>query len=127
MNVFTFQNRFEAPILAGVKDCTIRAPRRDGRPRAREGETLSLRVWTGAAYRSKQREFAQRVLKFTFPVRVSKDGIERLDLVPRFARLDRRRMARSLGFENWREARAWYAAGHGLPFEGVLVHFPAQP
>src|SRR5688572_20047442 len=80
MNVILFQNRFEAPILAGVKTCTIRAHRRDGRPRAVEGEAVSLRVWTGAPYRSKQREFAQRTVKFTFPVRVGKTGIERLDL-----------------------------------------------
>lgn len=121
MNVFTFQNRFEAPILALVKDATIRALRKDGRPRAKDGETISLRVWTGEPYRSKQREFAQRVVKFTFPVRVSRLGIERPDLG---CKLVRSRMAKSLGFANWSEAREWYQRAHGLPFDGVLVHFP---
>lgn len=122
MNVIPFQNRFEAPILAGVKDATIRAHRKDGRPRVKDGETVSLRVWTGRPYNSKQREFAQRVVKFTFPVRVTHAGIERPDLG---CKLVRGKMARSLGFANWSEAREWYEAAHGLPFEGVLIHFPA--
>lgn len=112
--------------MAGVKDCTIRARRRDGRPRAREGETVSLRVWTGLPYRSKQREFAQRPVKFTFPVRVSAGGIDRLDLAEGRSRLSTKHLARSLGFKNWREARRWYEEAHGLPFEGELVHFPAR-
>lgn len=122
MNVILFQNRFESSILAGVKDCTIRARRKDGRPRAREGEMISLRLWTGRPYRSKQRELAQRTVKFTFPVRVDKQGIERLDLAG--VRLVPSRMAKALGFENWHEAREWYHRIHGLPFEGILIHFP---
>lgn len=122
MNVMMFQHRFETLIAKGVKNCTIRSPRKDGRPRAREGETLSLRVWTGLPYRSKQREFAQRPVKFTFPVRVSKNGFDRLD-IPN-AHLSRRLMVKALGFSGWREARDWYKATHGLPFDGVLVHFP---
>ena len=121
MNVFTFQHRFERPILDGIKDSTIRAPRKDGRPRARTGEMISLRVWSGAAYRSPQREFAQRVVKFTFPVRVSNEGFTRLD---NGEPLVRTKMARSLGFASWVEARDWYRNAHGLPFDGVLVHFP---
>lgn len=121
MNVIMFQPRFEGPILAGVKNCTIRSRRKDGRPRVREGETLSLRVWTGKPYRSKQREFAQRTVKFTFPVRVSRGGFDRLDIE---AHLSRRHIVKALGFAGWREARDWYDAAHGLPFDGVLVHFP---
>lgn len=116
-----FQNQFEVPILAGVKDCTIRAPRKDGKRRAREGETISLRVWTGLPYRSKQREFTRRVVKFTFPVRVSKSGIDRIDIKKK---LVSKKMAKALGFQNWREASAWYRAAHSLPFDGELVHFP---
>jgi len=108
--------------MDGVKNCTIRQRRKDGRPRAKEGEPVSLRVWTGAPYRSKQREFAQRTVKFTFPVRVSKNGIVRMDLG---CQLSHKEMARALGFESWREARRWYEAAHGLPFDGDLVHFPA--
>lgn len=121
MNVFTFQNRFEQPILDGVKNATIRKRRRDGKPRAKDGETISLRVWSGRPYGSPQREFCRRVVKFTFPVQVSQKGFYRPDLG---YWLVRERMAKSLGFKNWSEARAWYEAAHGLPFDGVLVHFP---
>ncbi len=124
MNVILFQSRFEPSIVAGVKTSTIRARRADGRPRAREGETISLRVWTGLPYRSKQREFSQRIVKFIFPVRVTRFGIERLDMAPARGKLSPKYMARSLGFSGWREARAWYQAAHGLPFDGELVHFP---
>lgn len=122
MNVVTFKNHFEQPILAGVKDCTIRARRKDGKARAREGEMISLRVWSGAPYRSKQREFAQRTVKFIFPVRVNWSGIRRADT---HVSLDRSKMAKALGFQNWIEARKWYEAAHGLPFDGELLHFPA--
>lgn len=122
MNVILFKNQFEPLILAGVKRSTIRASRKDGKPRAREGETLSLRVWTGLPYRSKQREFARRTAKFVIPIRVSNSGFERPDirclLTPRI-------LAKDLGFPDWRTAKAWYKAAHGLPFDGELIHFPA--
>lgn len=121
MRVILFQNRFEQPILDGVKDCTIRAHRKDGRPLVRAGETISLRVWTGLPYRSKQREFAQRTVKFKFPVRVHIHGIVRLDTGDKLTHI---RLSKYLGFSGWREAKDWYKDTHGLPFDGVLIHFP---
>lgn len=50
MNVLLFQGRFEALIVGGQKVHTIRPHRRDGRPRARVGESLSLRVWSGLPF-----------------------------------------------------------------------------
>lgn len=126
MNVLLFDGRFEALITAGVKNSTIRARRRDGKPRALEGQALSLRVWEGKPYRSKTREFAQRVVKFCFPVRVSKEGLTRLDMPEANGQLSRRMMARELGFACWRDARRWYEDAHGLPFDGVLIHFPSN-
>lgn len=125
MNVFLFQNKFEAPILAGIKVTTIRRRRKDGKPRAKAGEIASLRVWTGKPYRSKQREFAQRKVEFTFPVRIG-PGVTRLDMPPERARLVPRLMARTEGFANWPEMKAWFKAHHGLPFEGELVKFEAR-
>lgn len=62
MNVILFQPRFEPLILAGTKTTTIRPTRRDGRPRARSGEQVSLRVWSGLPYRSPQREVGQALV-----------------------------------------------------------------
>lgn len=118
MNVFTFKDRFEAPALAGIKRHTIRGHRKDGRPRAVVGERISLRVWTGRPYASKQREFAQATVLHVIPVRVTKAGVWRPDL-----RCDLKRsyVARRDGFANWREMRAFFEVNGGLPFEGVLV------
>ena len=120
MNVFLFEPQFEPLILAGSKDLTIRAPRKDGRPRAEMGDRISLRVWTGNPYRSKQREFAQATTKFVIPVCVGRLEIYRTDLLAEF---DRRRIARADGFPHWLAMKRWFKRKHGLPFKGVLIHW----
>ncbi len=121
MNVVTFRNRFEPLILAGAKTLTIRAPRKDGRPRAKAGERVSLRVWTGKPYWSKQREFAQATIEHLIPMRITTQGVSRTDAAPPNAPLDRGYIARRDGFANWREMRAFFDANRGLPFEGVMI------
>lgn len=113
MSVILFQPRFEPLILAGTKTTTIRPPRRDGRPRARLGETVSLRVWSGLPYRTPQREVARAEVVAVFPVRVWRGGIERLDLPEGDRSLDRKWCARRDGFANWRGARAAVRGGYG--------------
>jgi len=54
---FTF---FERKILCGEKIHTIRANAKDY---FKDGEEVSVRVWTGLPYRSKQREFAQMKIR----------------------------------------------------------------
>ncbi len=121
MNVFLFKNCFEFPALAGVKMHTIRGHRRDGRPRAKVGETISLRVWTGRPYNSKQREFARAVVKAVFPIRIYDCGIQ-LHATRREVRwYGRQRIARNDGFGGVTEMLEWFRNTHGLPFEGVLV------
>ncbi|KAF0176487.1 MAG: hypothetical protein FD161_3026 [Limisphaerales bacterium] len=129
MNVFTFKPRFEAPALAGVKIHTLRGHRKDGKPRAQVGERISLRVWTGRPYASKQREFAQATVEHVVPVHVTRLRILRADQWDNFSRgigpeptsLDRRQIARRDGFANWREMKAFFQAESGLPFSGVMV------
>ena len=53
MRILMFQPRFHDAVAAGEKTQTIRPPRK--RP-IRVGDSLSLRAWTGAAYRSPQCE-----------------------------------------------------------------------
>ncbi len=128
MNVILFKNRFEPLILAGIKSLTIRAHRKDGRPRAKAGERVSLRVWTGKPYWSKQREFAQATVEHIEAVSVHHNGVSegdgtlrafwmgehnRMDLLNAFSRSD--------GFANWAEMKAFFQAEHGLPFEGSMA------
>ena len=51
MIVLTFHSHLEAAIMQGIKTHTIRATRM----RALTGEHLSLRVWSGRPYWSKQK------------------------------------------------------------------------
>lgn len=134
MNVFVFQNRFEADIVAGRKSHTIRGHRRDGKPRAKMGETISLRVWTGKPYRSKQREIARGVVDKIESIAVHSNGISlgdgtlrvwfmgewnHIEMLNGFARRD--------GFGSWSEMRDWFKATHGLPFSGSLVGWRLLP
>lgn len=130
MNVILFQPRFEQSIVTGRKLHTIRPHRRDGRPRARFGEALSLRVWTGLPYRSRQREFAQVVVTDTDTVRIHDDGLEWRpgSIAATFWHQDRKAallksFAWSDGFANWPELQAWFASTHGLPFTGELIRW----
>lgn len=51
-HVVLFQRRFAPLVESGAKLQTIRLPRKRT---IHAGDTLSLRTWTGAPYRSKQR------------------------------------------------------------------------
>lgn len=127
MNVFLFQNRFEAPIVAGVKLTTIRAHRKDGRPRAKIGEEFSLRVWTGRPYASKQREIARGIMEQMEAVAVHDDGVSLGDGTLRAMWIGERNryvilysVAKREGFADWKEMRAHFAEHHALPFSGTL-------
>lgn len=134
MNVIMIQSRFESPVVTGRKLHTIRPHRRDGRPRARVGETLSIRVWTAIPYRSKQREIARVVVTSVEGVAIHKDGLEWRPggLAACFWHEQRReKLLRSFawsdGFANWPELKAWFHHTHGLPFEGSLIRWRLDP
>lgn len=120
---------FEPPIVAGIKIHTIRPPAK--RP-ILPGMELSLRVWTGKAYRSPQREILRTVVTEVEGIRIHRDGVE---FSPGTLRVfwccesNRKRrprleqLARNDGFQSWEEMRAWFENEHGLaePFEGSLI------
>ncbi len=114
MTVIMFQSWAEPLILSGVKIHTIRLPRKRKIP---PGAELSLRVWTGLPYRSKQREFLRTRLAFSFPVAIGKT-IVRTD---RNQVLSKKSVARNDGFAGWTELKEWFARTHGLPFAGELI------
>jgi hypothetical protein len=115
MIVVMFQPQFEGKIISGVKWHTIR-PR--GKRRLLVGREISLRVWTGKPYRSKQREFLKATISVLVPVCVHEKGVRRTDTG---FELDRVWVAIRDGFDSWREMKEWFAKTHGLPFEGNLI------
>jgi len=118
MNVLLFQGRFEALIVSGQKVHTIRPHRRDGRPRARVGEALSLRVWSGLPYRSPQREFARVVV-----TQVGECIIGTHAAMVDSVIMDSEPFAHADGFVSWEELACWFRATHGLPFRGELIRW----
>ena len=120
MAVIMFQNRFADKVLSGTKLQTIRPPRK--RPIV-VGETLSLRQWSGAPYRSKQ-----SVLRSAECVRVSSFAIEQTSrefvFVVDGIRLNQNQwsqLARDDGFDCTSDLLNWFRNTHGLPFRGVLI------
>ena len=106
--VYMFRRRFRKPIVAGVKDQTLRAPRKR---KTKVGDLISIREWTGKPYRSTQRRYAWgrcvysgSALIHVYPgagVHVSLDGrVLRPAEVERFARRD--------GFEGAADFALWY-------------------
>lgn len=114
-----FQPCFADAVAEGTKCQTIRpVPKR--MPGA--GDKISLRCWTGAPYRSKQRTLREAEITKVLPIEIRADGIKLcgLDL---YTPLDR--FAQADGFRNWEVMRRWFACYHGLPFHGILICWEA--
>lgn len=125
-HVRLFQVRFVLQVESGAKRRTIRkVPKRP----LHVGDLLSLRCWTGKAYRSKQRVLGEGVITSVRTVLINEvslvlfdppeDFQQRLlkDLEPmtKFAQAD--------GFKGWPELVRWFAENHGLPFRGLLIEW----
>lgn len=113
-----FKPRFAAMVKDGLKLQTVRpGPKRMPRP----GDVIDCRMWEGKAYRSKQVRLCEGMITEVLPVRIEEDGLKAgpwllwpgSEEACGFARLD--------GFRNYEEMREWFAAEHGLPFEGVVI------
>lgn len=105
MPTIMFQPQFHSAVQSGDKQQTIRPPRK--RP-IRTGDRLSLRAWTGAPYRSKQRELRAAICQDVQPIEIGAD-------------FDDDDEALRDGFGTAGEMRDWFARVHGLPFRGVRV------
>jgi hypothetical protein len=126
-----FKPRFAKLVESGDKTQTIRPlPKRI----PRRGDTLSLRMWTGKPYRSKQRVLLETKLDRIEVIRIDEKGIikppgEGSILEGMGARLcvvegvNADRYAQADGFKDWDEMRDWFEATHGLPFEGVALYW----
>lgn len=119
-----FQSRFAAAVERREKRQTIRPL---GKPHYRPphaGDELSLRTWSGKAYRSPQRKLREPVT--CTAVRPVFIGLyrDRLNIrindqvVP-----DADAFARADGFTCVLEMREWFEATHGLPFVGRLIEW----
>lgn len=118
MIVRMFKPQFAPRVENGQKKQTVR-PRPKRMPKI--GEDISLRTWTGKPYRSKQRELAKSTVEKVQDIHIHFDGI----------RVDRKTLtvqeeddfARADGFNSPRHLIDWFNTTHGLPFEGIVIHW----
>ncbi len=111
-----FKPQFAGLVLSGEKCQTVRpVPKRMPKP----GDRLSLRGWTGAPYRSKQRVLRETRVEFVASIRITHEGISLngrpLEHPFKFARAD--------GFNTPQDMLDWFNATHGLPFEGIVIYW----
>lgn len=95
---------------------------------------MSLRMWTGKPYHSKQRVLLQTTLDRIEVIRIDENGIikppgegsilavmgEKLCVLEG---VNADRYAQADGFKDWNEMRDWFKDEHGLPFEGVALYW----
>lgn len=115
MRVITFKERFVPLVRNGDKRQTIRKS-----AGCRVGDLLSLRHWIGKPRRrnSKQEMLRQVTCTGVRPVVIGEDGVTvGGEPVPEEA------MARSDGFADYAEMKAWFGKTHGLPFSGFLIQW----
>lgn len=106
-----FQPRFAPMVEDGRKYQTVRAlPKR--MPRA--GDILSARKWTGAPYRSKQRELRVVTLDRVANVHIDSGGVWVDGKC-----VDPNLFAQADGFEDFHEMCGWFKKTHSLPFAGI--------
>jgi len=115
-----FKPQFAPLVQAGTKLQTVRpTPKR----MPKVGDNISLRCWTGKPYRSKQlvlmESIITRVDTFsldTFPtLRINDLGLKSRRACDEFARAD--------GFADYLALLDWFRLTHGLPFEGIVIHW----
>lgn len=111
-----FKPRFAALVEAGTKTQTVRpTPARMPKP----GDKLSLRMWTGKPYRSKQRVLREATVLYIAKIKLDCfdmwfDGV-------RASEAKQEAFARADGFSTAHELLDWFENEHGLPFEGVVI------
>lgn len=110
-----FKPQFAPLVESGAKCQTVRpTPKRMPKP----GDHISLRCWTGAPYRSKQRVLREATITRVARCTISDQGIVYLDgeHAPKgFAKAD--------GFPSHCAMVNWFAEQHGLPFVGVALYW----
>ncbi len=118
MTVLMFMERFAPKVQAGTKRQTIRP---SGGRTYHVGQRLSLRKWSGKAYRSPQVVLAEVFCTGWCRLTITVDGI----ITPRGPIVGKELydFARADGFDSWDDMRDWFTATHSLPFFGQLIEW----
>jgi hypothetical protein len=114
-----FKPQFAPLVESGAKRQTVRpTPKRMPRP----GDRISLRCWSGAPYRSKQRVLREAEISEVHHALIDANGVNLYERDAAWAP-DADSFARADGFADWPAMRAWFEETHGLPFRGVVLYW----
>lgn len=124
MPALNFKAEFAEDVEFGVKRQTVRAPRKDGRPHCKVGDTLKL--YTGMRTKS------CRLLGEATVTSIRKVRIEDCEMFVDGQRLPSaiwsrdcgqtdNEFAEADGFESFMDMADWFEKVHGLPFEGSVI------
>lgn len=116
MRVLMVKNRFEPMILSGRKTQTIRKT-----ARCVPGDSLSIRRWAGAPYRTPQLKISDAWCTGLSGIVVDKDQLM-LDLRP-LSLPEATAFAWKDGFDSLDEMIDFFNCQHSLPFKGVVIEF----
>lgn len=118
-----FKPQFAPLVESGAKCQTVRpTPKRMPKP----GDSISLRIWAGKPYRSKQRVLTEATITRVSKIKITAKGFkhwedEGVGVRRNPATLDA--FAKRDGFSDWSALVKWFRAAHGLPFTGIVIHW----
>jgi len=120
-----FKPQFAELVEQGRKLQTVRpTPKRRPAP----GDLISLRCWTGAPYRGKQRGLREATIVAVKSITIGKrhfwiEGNEHFAgaTITHPSALDD--FARADGFATWAELTAWFENTHSQPFKGIVIYW----
>jgi hypothetical protein len=127
MPALNFKKQFAEDVEFGNKRQTVRAPRKDGRPHCKSGDTIKL--YTGM--RTKDcRLLGEATVLRAEPVRIEATCMY-LNGPPTAFRDHftgpvgnyRQRIRPADGFGGFTEMANWFDDTHGLPFEGTVIYW----
>lgn len=121
MIVLMFRPQWVELILQGRKVQTIRPIRRRV---VRVGDVLSLRVWMGRPYCSKQKALLETRCTSVDSVVIDDGGVGMLSGDRSGQRLSwehMERLARRDGFDDFDAMQKFFREMHGLPFNGTVI------
>lgn len=125
-HVRVFKPQFAPLVESGVKCQTVRPiPKRMPQP----GDRISLRMWSGKPYRSKQRHLRESVIVKVEAISLCDTGRGMLADIGNHTLTDEElnAFAAADGFNNAIEMFNWFDATHGLPFTGVVIKWNNNP
>lgn len=115
-HVRMFSHQFHEAVKSGKKRQTIRRSPKRG---IMAGDTISLRGWSGNAYRSKQVILRYAEVKSVRVVEIFGDSMHIGKT--RLTQLQREEVAIDDGFKCFNDMTAWIRNNYELPFEGVMI------